>query len=236
VKLPVLLVPDCPADCLVQLGERLLSRAAGGVPVLLMARLREDAVLLGRYQRCLSALNVREAGALLIARRAGGGRAIFARAGTLAVHLALPSPSFLLQVPIRADLLLNRYVRGLNAGLREAGAFRGVFYLGRDAVVSMSCRLAVISQDGLPRSSALFEAVIGVEHGLELPRHIQGYPPHSDPRAGGPPWISLSQLWDRPRSFEELSKALAAGYARMHGCELVADPAGAAGLAGGPRR
>src|SRR5262245_38518049 len=82
-----------------------------------------DAVALGRWQGA-------HAGA---PRRATGGHAVFAGAGTLALTILLPGPAAWLDEPLPAlDRLPNRMVRGLLAGLRAAGF--DASYPGRDVV------------------------------------------------------------------------------------------------------
>ncbi len=193
------------------------------IPRLVIARLEGDGILLGRHQRAASALGlpkVREAG-LSVVRRLGGGRAVRAGEGRIGVYLALPRIGTFLPAPASADKLINRYIRGLNVGLTFAGAGKGAHYFGRDFVSAESRQIAVVSQDGLPSGAAVFEAVVAVGRRLGLEPELRGYPEHGDPRADGPPHACLSDLWKSPHDFDAIAAAIAEGYQRSYGCELV---------------
>ncbi|HEY0840171.1 MAG TPA: hypothetical protein VGD74_08295, partial [Vulgatibacter sp.] len=155
----------------------------------------------------------------------GGGRAIRAGDGAVGVYLALPEIGSLLMAPAPAGKLVNRYIRGLNQGLTLAGAGKGAHYFGRDFVSADGRQIAVVSQDGAPSGAAIFEAIVAVERPLSLPEGLRGYPEHGDPRADGPPFGALSELWSSPRHFEEIAEAIAAGYGRAYGCEIREDTA-----------
>lgn len=234
-RLVVQTVRDLPAERFGALGAGLLARMETdpqAEPVLLVAELTGDAVLLGRHQRSRSALEtarVREAG-VGIGRRLGGGRAIRAGKGTIGVVLAVPRPGSLLPAPVGADKVINRYVRGLNAGLTALGAGSGAHYFGRDFVSAESRQLGVVSLDGTSSGAAVFEAVVAIDRPLSLPDGFSGYPEHEDPRVGGPEAAALSSLWSRAHSFEEIAQAIAGGYVRLHGCELLWSEAATAGV------
>jgi len=193
-----------------------------GVPTLLVAELSGDALLLGRHQRASSALSPSAlSGPIAVARRAGGGRTIAAGQGRIGVALALPDAGALLGGPIGADKVVNRYVRGLNAGLTACGTGAGAHFFGRDFVSAEGTQIAVVSQDGLPGGAVLFEAVVAIERSLALPPDARGYPDHGDPRADGPPHGTLAELWKSPRSFEQVAAAVAEGYERVYGCPVT---------------
>lgn len=216
------LAPDCDPERFVRLGAGLLEEvAADPTPRLLLAELAGEAILLGRHQRARSALDrsAWEASGLPIARRPGGGRALVAGAGRIGLYLALPRPDALLDGPIPADRVINRYVRGLLGGLTRAGAESGAHYFGRDFVSSESRQLARLSQDGLDGGPTLFEALIGVTESIDLPPSLVGYPVHSDPRAEGPPSVTLEELWREPRSFSALAEAIVESYEKAFGVE-----------------
>ena len=197
-----------------------------GTPTLLIAELAGEAILLGRHQRASSALSA-SALAGPVARRAGGGRAIAAGAGRFGVALALPEAGALLSGPIGADKIINRYVRGLNAGLTACGAGAGAHYFGRDFVSAEGRQIGVVSQDGTPGGAVLFEAVVAIERSLSLPEGARGYPVHGDPRADGPPHGALAELWRGPRPFEEIADAIARGYERVYGVSVTEGEAAA---------
>lgn len=214
--------PDCPPETFVRLGAGLLERVSTDpTPRLLLAELSGEAILLGRHQRAASALDrpAWEESGLPIFRRPGGGRTLVAGSGRIGLYLALPRPDALLDGPILADRVINRYVRGLLGGLTRAGAVSGAHYFGRDYVSSESRQLARLSQDGRAEGPTLFEALIGVTESIDLPPSLVGYPVHSDPRAEGPPSVTLEELWREPRTFASLAEILVEGYEKAYGVE-----------------
>jgi lipoate-protein ligase A len=213
--------PGPPERCL-RTARALLSRD-GGEPVLLLAPLAGEAVLLGRHQRAASALRLfaaRERG-LPVARRLGGGRALLAGEGALLVLAAAPPGASLFPGPFAVDKVLNRYVRGLLAGLRASGA-RAAAWFGRDVVSSDGRRVAVVSQEGTAAGGTALEALVAVSRDLALPEDLGGYPAHGDPRAAGPPPATLSALAGRAVAAGEVAEAVARGYAGASGLEAVA--------------
>ncbi|HJZ83717.1 MAG TPA: hypothetical protein VKN99_00910 [Polyangia bacterium] len=213
-------VAGCEPARFARLGQALLAQCAQ--PTLLLAELSGAAVMLGRFQRAPSALHVERARAdgLALVRRSGGGRALAAGEGSLGVLLALPALGHLLPKPVGADKVLNRYLRGLMAGLTLAGAGNGAHYFGRDFLSARQCELARVSQDGAPAGPVLVEAVVAVTRPLALPHGLPAYPPHPDPRAAGPPPVTLAALAGRRPTLEQLADAIAAGHARVYGCPV----------------
>lgn len=216
-------VAACAPERFARIGAALLAQMdaqADAVPRLVVAEITGEAVLLGRHQRASSALDraAVEAAGLPVHRRLGGGRALRAGAGTVGVLLALPDPGALLPSPVGADKVINRYVRGLLSGLTLVSGGSPVHFFGRDFVSAESRQLGRVSQDGTQRGAAVFEAIVGVERGIELPMELGGYPEHGDPRAMGPEGVTLASLWKAPHPFEEIAEKIASGYARMYGC------------------
>lgn len=221
------IVPACAPETFVRLGAGLLEGMASDPrPRLLLAELVGEAILLGRHQRAASALDRPswEESGLPVFRRPGGGRALLAGEGRLGLYLALPRPDALLDTPIPADRVINRYVRGLLAGLARAGAESGAHYFGRDFVSCESRQLARLSQDGLATGPVLFEAVIGVTESTDLPAALRGYPVHSDPRSEGPPPVTLEELWKEPRPFSAVVEAIVSGYEKAYGLRAERAP------------
>jgi lipoate-protein ligase A len=206
-----------PPERYLRAASALLLRA-GGEPVLLLAPLAGEAILLGRHQRAASALRPSALGHVGLARRLGGGRALLAGEGALAVLAAAPPGASLFPGPFAVDKVLNRYVRGLLAGLRASGA-RAAAWLGRDFVSSDSRRVAVVSQEGTAAGGTALEALVAVSRDLALPEGLGGYPPHGDPRAAGPPPATLSALAGRPVGAPEVAEALVRGFAAAAGLE-----------------
>jgi len=212
-------IHGCDAARFPRIGAALLERVEA--PTLVIAELAGDALLLGRHQRAASAIHrgPRGAAGLAVHRRLGGGRAVRAGAGRIGVLLALPRAGLLLPAPVGADKVINRYVRGLLAGLTHA-AGSGVHYFGRDFLSVEGKQIGVVSQDGLADGRVIFEAIVGVERSLELPAGASAYPAHEDPRAGGPPWDVLATFSREPHPFDDLAERIAAGYARAYGCAV----------------
>jgi hypothetical protein len=204
-----------------RLARGLLQRPAGE-PALLLAPLTGAAVLLGRHQRRASALReeaVARAG-LPVIRRAGGGRALLAGEGVLGVVAAAPPGAALFPGPFAVDKVTNRYVRGLLAGLRAAGA-RGAAWFGRDFVSSASRRVALLAQEGTAEGGTGLEAWVAVSRDLALPEGLSAYPAHGDPRAAGPPPDTVSAQAGRALDPAEVAAAVAAGYAAAAGLEAA---------------
>ena len=221
-ELVVHFVPDCDPARFARLGAGLLARLdEGGSPRLVLAALTGDAVLLGRFQRAATTIDLsraREQG-LAVHRRLGGGRAIRAGDGILGVLFGVPDLGCLLPKPVGPDKVLNRYVRGLCAGITATGA--AAHYFGRDFVSADHRQIAILSQDGSSRGAAVLESLVGVRRSLELPPGIARFRPHNDPRSGGPAQVALSDLLERPVDLEPLARTIASGYAKIYKCELV---------------
>lgn len=214
----------CTPERFARIGAGLLAHMderPDAVPQLVIAELAGDALLLGRHQRVSSALSRDAVAGLELVRRLGGGRTVRAGAGTIGVLLAVPSTGALLPAPVGADKVINRYVRGLLAGLSLAAGESAVHYFGRDFLSAESRQLGVVSQDGTPRGAAIFEAVVGVERNLALDPALVCYPAHEDPRAAGPEPVALAALWKQAHSFAEIADRIVTGYTRVYGCEAV---------------
>jgi len=196
-------------------------------PLLVVAGLGEPALLLGRHQRARSAVDVERARALglPIVRRAGGGRSLLVGDGVVGAFLFVPFSDPLVHGAVPADRLLNRYVRGLLAGLRTAGA-RSAAYLGRDCVCADGRQLGLVSQEATASGGAAFEALVALSRPLPVPHELTRYPRQRDPRDSGPRAVSLEQVAGRPVAFDALATALELGYGAAHERE----PVHAAGL------
>jgi hypothetical protein len=110
-----------------------------------------DAVTLGRHQTAHAEAP----------RRATGGHAVFAGAGTLGLTLLLPGPAAWLDEPLPAlDRLANRMVRGLLAGLRSEGF--DASYPGRDVVRAGGRAVALLGVERDAEDVCWVTARIGV--------------------------------------------------------------------------
>lgn len=217
----------CPPERVARHGRALLAAVeAGGPPTLAVIELKGEALLLGRHQRGRSALNLEAvtAAGLPVHRRLGGGRALRVGEGVVAVLLALPAPSALLEAPIGPEKALNRHVRGLLPALTKLSDV-AVAYFGRDVLIARlragSRRLAIVSQETTPTGAVLIEAWVQVRGDATLPPPLSGYLPHGDPEHAGPPAITLRELTARKPSFDELVDAIADGFHTSHGVEVV---------------
>jgi hypothetical protein len=118
---------------------------------------------------------------------------------------------------------MNRYLRGLLAGLRSAGA-RNAAWFGRDFVSAEGRQLAVVSQEGTASGGAALEAIVAISRPLPLPNEFTRYPAHRDARTGGPRPVTLEELRGKPSTFEEVASAIEQGYAAAYEREAsVAD-------------
>lgn len=234
--LQVVPLPACPPERFLRQAQGTLMRLERermAPPVLLVAELDSEALLLGRFQRGSAALDRKavEAAGLPVLRRNSGGRALQVGRGVVAVALVLPSMGSLLGAPLPAPRVMNRYVRGLLAGLTRLGATGGARFFGRDFVSCRSLQLAALGHDG-GRQAAMVEAFIAVERGLALAPGLSGYPEHGDPRHAGPAWEPLAAHRKAPPSFQEVVDTLARSHASTYGClaaqrrDLVEEPLG----------
>lgn len=218
-------VPACTPERFVRLGTGLLERLEADPsqpPILLVAQLEGAAILLGRHQRASSALDLEKVSDREVLRRVGGGRTVSVSGGTVGIYLALPRIGTLLSAPVGADKLINRYVRGLNAGLTLAGASRGVQWFGRDFLSADSRQLGRVSQDGLPEGPALLEAFVAWNDPILLSRDLVGYPDHEDPRAEGPAPVGLAEWLGDDAALETIASRIAGGFERAYGCSIIA--------------
>src|ERR1700722_13042117 len=139
--LEVATLRGCGVERFAMLGPALLARAEAepeSAPLLVIAELTGDALLLGQHQRlasCLDAEHLRASG-LPVFRRASGGKTLRVGAGTVGVLVVLPTLDALGAGLVAPDKLMNRTVRGLLAGLTRSGARGGAHYFGRDFVSS----------------------------------------------------------------------------------------------------
>jgi hypothetical protein len=124
---------------------------------------------------------------------------------------------------------MNRYARGLLAGLRALGV--ECFYPGRDTITLEKREIAMCSFDSDATGALLFEASIAVSRGMEeLSRDLDRF----DPAGTVPSSVhtsdtstTLARALNRNFSFEEISSAIVRGYAEAFGNvqqrELTAD-------------
>ena len=205
----LVVLPGCDPARFARLGAGLLSRGHE-VPVVAVAGFAAPAVLLGRHQRATSSVNLAaaEAGRLPVLRRTGGGRALLVGPGAVGLLVYTPPGQPLASAPFAPDRTTNRYVRGLLGALRRVGAGHAAWF-GRDFVSNDGRRVATVAQEGTAGGALLLEALVAVERDLALPGDLAVARTHSDPRAEGPPPVSLLALSGRAAALDEVAATLA---------------------------
>ena len=188
-------------------------------PILLIHTLRGRVVSLGRYH----AYDGTPARADLVAmRRFTGGRVVGSGEGWLGLALILPGRSALLpdrEKSLKPDQVMNRYVRGLLAGLRDLGL--ECFYPGRDAITLERREIAMCTFETDASGAILFECVLALNRGMEEVVHDLE---HFDPTGqlpcamyGPDNATKLVRELDRDVSFNEAASAIARGYSNLLG-------------------
>jgi hypothetical protein len=154
-----------------------------------------------------------EAGVSVI-RRTGGGRALLVGPGAVGLLVYTPPGQQLAPTPFPPDRTTNRYVRGLLAAMRRLGARHSAWF-GRDFVSNDGKRVATVAQEGTAAGALLVEALVAVERDLALPGALAIARTHSDPRAEGPPPVSLMDLSGRAASLDEVAATLAECFGQL---------------------
>lgn len=134
-------------------------------PVLVVYATPGRAVSIGRYHLYGGAPERAGMGAM---RRLTGGRAVGAGDGWLGLALVLPNWGALLperDANLKPEQVMNRYARGLLAGLRALGL--DCFYPGRDAITIGQREVAMCTFETDASGALLFEASVGVNRGME---------------------------------------------------------------------
>ncbi len=155
-------------------------------------------------------------------RRLTGGRVVGAGAGWLGLALMLPNRTALLKedaARLKPDQIMNRYARGLLAGLRSLGL--DCFYPGRDAITFEHREIAMCSFETDASGAMLFESMLAVNRGMEDVVHdLERIDPDGalPCRMYGPESATkLKRELGREVAFDELADALAAGYQSLLG-------------------
>ena len=188
-------------------------------PVLLIFTMRGRMLSLGRYHLYDGPI---ERAGLSAWRRFTGGRVVGAGEGWLGLALILPSRDALLpdhDLKLKPDQVMNRYVRGLLAVLRELGI--ECFYPGRDAITIERREIAMCTFETDASGAMLFEAVLAVNRGMEEVVHDLE---HFDPEGllpcamyGPDVATKLVRELDRDVTFAEVANAIARGYSNLLG-------------------
>jgi len=220
VAVALLVAEGVPAEGWPALLGQLWPSAVPERATCLVAPLSGEAVLLGRFQ-CKESVLASAARDLAVARRATGGRALLAGAGSLSLALVVPTTGALLPgaVALPTAKIVNRLVRPVLGALGALGVSAGWF--GRDFIACARRPVACVSWDALASGAVLFEAQIGFTRALLLPRALAAQPGRAQPE---PAWASLSELApERVPRMPELEAWLAAlsrGFAERLGAAL----------------
>ena len=138
------------------------------------------------------------------------------------IALIHPSRTALLpdrDIKLKPDLVMNRYVRGILAGLRSLGL--ECFYPGRDAITFERREIALCTFETDASGAMLFEATLAVNRGMEEVVHdLERFDPDgqlSCAMYGPDAATKLVREIDRDISFAEVAHAIARGYSDLLG-------------------
>jgi hypothetical protein len=187
--------------------ESAAAPAAGVDGAIVVAGLAGEATALGRWQRAGGS------GAEPEVRRLTGGRSTQYGDGIVSLCAVAPSPLAWIDErgPLSGPRLLNRWVRGLLAGLAAIGA--PAAYLGRDFVSVRGRRVAAVSLERSAADRVLFQAVIGAARPYATAER--------EPRSARLPPLPEPTSLEREGADPGALRALAVGCARRWGLALV---------------
>lgn len=222
MPLDVVLLPAlAPPDRLLGLQRYLLDAVDRQecAPLLLLYQLQETVISIGRYHLYSGPSSHMGIAAY---RRLTGGRIINPGPRWLGCALILPSRTGLLgarDAQLKPDQVLNRYSRGVMAGLRSLGA--DCFYPGRDAITCNRREVAMCTFEETASGALLVEIFIAVDEGLKsLARDMERFDPEGAltcPMYTDAAATTLSGELGRETSFEEIAERLEAGYGSVFG-------------------
>jgi hypothetical protein len=203
---------ESPGYCLAATAYMMEAVSKGrtqGAPMLRIARPRGESLVLGRFQRARTALNLeacQERG-LEVLRRLTGGSTAWLGAGRLYVALALPDRTEPLDCEPRQ--FLQRYGAGLVRGLVALGT--KARYFGKDLLSIEDRPVGIMSFELAADGSALLEAVIGLDQPWRPEAALSGYPPRTKEESSATPTLLADELegLDPAALAEPLAEAMA---------------------------
>ncbi|HYR80074.1 MAG TPA: hypothetical protein VEO55_08700 [Candidatus Dormibacteraeota bacterium] len=219
--LDVIVAPALAPDALNGLESHLLDAVVTRQtpPVALIYASSRRCISIGRYHLYADTAEKRGIGAY---RRLTGGRVVGAGEGWLGLALILPGRTALLKedaARLKPDQIMNRYARGLLAGLRAVGL--DCFYPGRDAITFERRELAMCSFETDRSGALLFESMLAVNRGMEDLVHDLEL---IDPDGALPCRMydsesatTVARELKREVAFDELADAIATGYEGLLG-------------------
>ena len=204
----------------------LADATATRTPCLRVSSFPNDVVLLGHYH---APNGLRDAPDVTVVRRLTGGRVFPAGNGFVQFSLTLPHRAFLSSPDPHAIApfqVLNRYARGVMAGLKARGI--EVFYPGRDLLTVRRRAIGWLSFVTAADGALLCDG------GLFVQRNAQSLAPlldRIDPRGTvfsrlfAPEEVTtLEDVLGAPLPFDRLAAMLKDGVARQFGIEFVEQP------------
>jgi lipoate-protein ligase A len=219
--LDAIFLPEIEPSVLLGLELELVEAAAAArrPPTLVVHSAPHPALALGRYHLYSGAPQTGASSAL---RRMTGGRAAGAGPGWIWIAIVAPDRTALAPEDLRTlapEQVINRHVRGLLAALRALGI--DCSYPGRDAITSNGREIAMCSFECDQSGAMLFEAALAVERGMiEFVRELDSAedarevtcPLHDLDSA-----TTMARELDRAPGFDEIARAIGAGYASLAG-------------------
>lgn len=180
---PLLVITETevtPAECLASVAYLMEAMHKGrtqGAPLLKISRPTGQAVVLGRFQRASSALQLEacETQGLVRLRRLSGGSTSMLGDGRLHVALVLPSRGNPLECEPRQ--FLQRYGAGVIRALSQLGL--KARYHGKDLVSIEDRPVGIMSFELAPDGTALLEVILGLAAPWHPEASLMAYPSRS---------------------------------------------------------
>ena len=212
---------DSPARAAALCDRLIAETRARAEPLLCAYTMGGDVLALGRFHAIPPP---RPASGVHVLRRKSGGRPAPLGEGYLALALALPHPGALTgEEAIAPGQVLNRAVRGLLGALESLGV--SAYYPGRDVVTVNGRPVAALGFETAADGATLVEACIAVRRSFSMVTELAD---RADPAGVVPVDLllpdqatSIADAGGRPGDLDELTTALATGYASRLGVTVT---------------